>query len=104
MGANEKTFSGLAGVGDLIVTATSVHSRNNRAGMLMGKGVNCSEAIKLVGMVVEGVNAVPAAMKLSKKYGVELPIVFAVNDIINGKLDPKDAVKKLMTRDKKAEF
>lgn len=104
MGANEKTFSGLAGVGDLIVTATSVHSRNNRAGMLMGKGVSCAEAIKLVGMVVEGVNAVPAAKKLAEKYGVELPIVNAVDAVIKGNLDPKDAVRDLMTRDKKAEF
>lgn len=104
MGANEKTFSGLAGVGDLIVTATSVHSRNNRAGMLMGKGVSCAEAIKLVGMVVEGVNAVPAAVKLAEKYNVELPIISAVNAVIEGKLDAKDAVRNLMTRDKKAEF
>ena len=104
MGANEKTFSGLSGVGDLIVTATSVHSRNNRAGMLMGKGVSCAEAIKLVGMVVEGVNAVPAAKKLAEKYKVELPIVNAVDAVIKGNLDPKDAVRDLMTRDKKAEF
>ena len=104
MGADERTFSGLAGVGDLIVTATSVHSRNNRAGMLMGKGVSCEEAIKLVGMVVEGVNAVPAAKTLAEKYGVELPIVFAVADIIAGKLDVKDAVKNLMTRPMIEEF
>lgn len=65
MGCLEQTFSGLAGIGDLIVTATSVHSRNNRCGNLIGQGVEVKNAIKQVGMVVEGVNTIPAAMKLA---------------------------------------
>ena len=63
MGCNGDTFGGLAGIGDLIVTATSVHSRNNRCGMLLGQGVKAEEATKQIGMVVEGINALPAAMK-----------------------------------------
>lgn len=103
MGCREQTFSGLAGVGDLIVTATSQHSRNNRCGFLIGKGMAPAEAIKSVGMVVEGINAIPATMELSKKYNVEMPLVFAVNDIINNGRDPHDVVKGLMSRRKRAE-
>ena len=103
MGCKEQTFGGLAGVGDLIVTATSVHSRNNRCGMLMGQGVPAQEATKQVGMVVEGLNALPAAMKLKELYNVELPIIEAVNSIVNKKEDPASAVKALMSRDAKAE-
>ena len=83
MGAKQETFAGLAGVGDLIVTATSMHSRNNRCGMLIGQGVKPSEAVKQVGMVVEGVNALPAAMRLIEKYHVEMPITAMVNAIVN---------------------
>ena len=68
MGCQKQTFNGLAGIGDLIVTATSLHSRNNRAGMLIGKGCTPDEAVKEVGMVVEGINALPAAMRLKEKY------------------------------------
>ncbi len=103
MGCDEHTFGGLAGIGDLIVTATSVHSRNNRCGLLIGKGVPVNEAIKKVGMVVGGLNAIPAAMKLKEKYGVELPITQAVNDIVNNGTKPKDAVRELMSRGKKPE-
>ena len=78
MGCKPQTFYGLAGVGDLIVTATSVHSRNNRCGLLIGQGVAPAEAVKQVGMVVEGINALPAAMRLAGEYGVEMPIVAAV--------------------------
>ncbi len=103
MGCRESTFYGLAGVGDLIVTATSVHSRNNRAGILMGQGYNPREAVKEVGMVVEGVNALPAAMGLSASYHVEMPITEAVNAIVNGGKDPAGIVLELMRRDKKSE-
>ena len=75
MGCNVHTFAGLAGIGDLIVTATSMHSRNNRAGILIGKGETPEQAVKEVGMVVEGMNALPAALELAAKYQVEMPIV-----------------------------
>jgi len=104
MGCKEQTFFGLAGVGDLIVTATSVHSRNNRAGRLIGEGLTPSEACKQVGMVVEGINALPAAMKLRSIYGVELPIIEAVNAAVNEGADPRKTVADLMNRDKKTEL
>ena len=104
MGCKPQTFGGLAGIGDLIVTATSVHSRNNRCGMLLGKGVAPKEAVKQVGMVVEGINALPAAMRLAEKYQVEMPIVAAVNAVVNEGADPNDAVAKLMSRDQKPEL
>lgn len=103
MGCCEQTFSGLAGIGDLVVTATSVHSRNNRAGNLIGQGFKAQEAIEKVGMVVEGINALPAAIRLSQKYQVEMPIMEAVNEIVNGGADPKEVVTALMLRDKKPE-
>ncbi|MBR5869325.1 MAG: NAD(P)-dependent glycerol-3-phosphate dehydrogenase [Clostridia bacterium] len=103
MGCREETFYGLAGVGDLIVTATSVHSRNNRAGILMGQGVAPADAVARVGMVVEGVNALPAAMELAERFGVELPIIAAVNAVVNGGADPAETVMNLMTREKKPE-
>ena len=103
MGCNDQTFSGLAGIGDLIVTATSEHSRNNRCGKLIGQGVAPEEAVKQVGMVVEGINALPAAMELSKKYNVDMPITETANDIVFGGVTPKSAVLTLMTRDKKSE-
>ena len=103
MGCREQTFSGLAGMGDLIVTATSRHSRNNRCGILIGQGNPPAEAIRQVGMVVEGVNALPAAMRLAEKYQVEMPITRAVSDVVNGKMNASDAVRLLMGREKKAE-
>ena len=103
MGCKPQTFAGLAGIGDLIVTATSVHSRNNRCGMLLGQGVPPQEAVKQVGMVVEGINALPAAMRLARKYGVEMPLATAVNAVVNLGADPKDAVAKLMSRDQISE-
>ena len=103
MGCQEQTFSGLAGIGDLVVTATSVHSRNNKAGNLMGQGHTPEEAIKEVGMVVEGINAIPAAMRLAEKYQVELPIIEAVNSIVNQGANPKDVVNELMCRNRKVE-
>lgn len=103
MGCDAATFSGLAGVGDLIVTATSEHSRNNRAGYLIGKGRTAAEAVEQVGMVVEGINALPAVMELSKRYAVELPIAEAVNAIVKEGAESAEVVHQLMTRDKKDE-
>lgn len=103
MGASKDTFPGLAGIGDLIVTCTSVHSRNNRCGMLIGQGMKAQDAVKEVGMVVEGINALPAAMKLIDKYHVEMPIITMVNEVVNDKIDPLSAVNRLMEREKKNE-
>ncbi len=103
MGCSEQTFYGLAGIGDLIVTATSVHSRNNRCGVLLGQGKSPEEAIREVGMVVEGVNALPAAMQLAERYGVEMPIVAGVNAVVTGKITPAELGHALMTRDKTRE-
>ena len=104
MGCLEQTFHGLAGIGDLIVTATSVHSRNFKCGTLIGQGYNVDEATKEVGMVVEGLNALPAAMQLSKRYDVEMPITATVDAIVKGKVSPNEAVKALMNRDRKTEL
>lgn len=104
MGCMEQTFNGLAGIGDLIVTATSEHSRNNRAGQLIGNGCSPSDAIKRVGMVVEGVNALPAVMQLMQRYDIDMPIVTAVNAVVNEGADPKEMVTRLMSRDKKSEL
>lgn len=103
MGCKPQTFYGLAGIGDLIVTATSIHSRNNRCGLLLGQGVPPQEAVRQVGMVVEGINALPAAMRLAEKYGVEMPLATAVNAVVNHGADPKEAVAKLMRRDQTSE-
>jgi glycerol-3-phosphate dehydrogenase (NAD(P)+) len=103
MGCHPQTFSGLAGIGDLIVTATSMHSRNNRAGILIGQGHKAADAVKEVGMVVEGINALPAARNLSATYHVEMPIVDAVNQIVNEGMDPAQIVVGLMRREKKSE-
>ena len=103
MGCRKETFNGLAGIGDLIVTATSMHSRNNRCGMLLGQGLSPEEAVRQVGMVVEGINALPAAMRLQERYGVEMPIVSAVNAIVTGKVSAAVAVDRLMAREQKCE-
>jgi glycerol-3-phosphate dehydrogenase len=103
MGCREKTFSGLSGIGDMVVTCTSRHSRNNKAGMLIGKGMPVDDAVKSVGMVVEGINAIEPAIGLAKKYNVEMPIVFAVNDIINKQISVELVVNQLMTRYSKME-
>lgn len=104
MGCQPRTFTSLAGIGDLIVTATSPHSRNNRAGTLMGRGASAREAARQVGMVVEGLNALPAAIRLAEKYGIDMPIVHAVDAIAAGRVSPHDAVDALMRREKKPEF
>ena len=104
MGAKLETFMGLAGIGDLIVTCTSPHSRNNRCGELIGMGKSYAEASSEIGMVVEGYHALGAAVELSKKYDVEMPIVAAVNDVINNATPPVQAIRALMTRDVKNEL
>jgi glycerol-3-phosphate dehydrogenase (NAD(P)+) len=104
MGCAEQTFYGLAGIGDIIVTATSEHSRNNRAGMLIGQGYSAKEAAEKVGMVVEGIHALPAAMRLAQQYQVDLPITFAVNDVVTGLKSPLEAVRELMARTQGQEF
>jgi glycerol-3-phosphate dehydrogenase (NAD(P)+) len=104
MGANPLTFSGLAGIGDLIVTCTSVHSRNWRAGNLLGKGNNLEEVLDNMGMVVEGVRTTKAAYQLAQKYNVSMPITYALYDVLfNGK-NAKDAVDVLMARGKTHEM
>lgn len=104
MGCSPHTFYGLAGVGDLIVTATSEHSRNNRCGRFIGEGMPVKAAIERVGMVVEGINALSGAMKLKEKYGVEMPITETVNNVINNGVSPRDAVDGLLSRSIKSEI
>ena len=104
MGCDARTFSGLAGIGDLIVTATSPHSRNGKAGKLIGEGRTVKEAVAEVGMVVEGLNALPAAMALAEKHGVDLPITRAVHAVVNEGISPRACVERLMTRTRKNEF
>lgn len=103
MGAKAATFAGLSGLGDLIVTGTSTLSRNHTAGELMGKGMSLSEALDEVHMVVEGVNTATAAYNLSKKYGVDAPIIEQAYNILYNNVSPRDAVNTLMTREKKPE-
>ncbi len=104
MGANPLTFAGLAGIGDLIVTCTSVHSRNWRAGNMLGKGKSLDEVLESMGMVVEGVRTTKAAYQLAKKYEVKMPIAAALYDVLfNGK-DAKEAADVLMSRGKTHEM
>ena len=103
LGAHRETFAGLAGVGDLIVTCTSMHSRNRRAGILIGKGYTMEEAMKEVQMVVEGVYSAKAARALAKKYNVSMPIVEEVNQVLFEGKPAKEAVADLMLRDKRIE-
>ncbi len=103
MGGNEKTFYGLTGLGDLIVTCGSQHSRNRRAGVMIGKGYSIEDARKEIGMTIESVDNIDVAYKLAQKYNVEMPIVNAVYDVLYNGLDPKTAVDNLMTRSLKEE-
>ena len=103
-GGSAGTIAGLAGMGDLIVTCTSVHSRNFRAGVLMGQGKTSEQAVAEVGMVVEGLNALPGVKALAAKYHVEMPIVNMVDAIVSGHVPVRDAVDKLMGRRKTTEF
>lgn len=103
MGGRYETFSGLTGIGDLIVTCASMHSRNRRAGILIGQGKSMDEAMAEVKMVVEGVHSAKAAMQLAKKYDVQLPIIEQVNLVLFEGKSAEEAVKDLMLRDKKIE-
>ena len=103
MGGRFETFCGLTGIGDLIVTCASMHSRNRRAGILIGQGKTCEEAMAEVKMVVEGVYSAKAAMGLARKYNVQLPIIQQVNEVLFEGKSADQAVKELMLRDKKIE-
>lgn len=103
MGGNFETFCGLSGIGDLIVTCASMHSRNRRAGILIGQGKTMDEAMEEVKMVVEGVYSAKAAMGLAAKYQVQLPIIEQVNQVLFENKPADEAVKDLMLRDKKIE-
>lgn len=103
MGANNATFNGLTGIGDLIVTCTSMHSRNRRAGILIGQGATLDEALAEVKMVVEGVYSAKAALHLAQKFQVEMPIIEKINEVLFENKSPKEAVIELMSRDKKFE-
>ena len=103
MGGNKDTFYGLSGLGDLLVTCLSEHSRNRKAGKLIGSGKTLEETRKEVGMTIESIDNIDVAYELAKKYNVEMPIVNAVYDILYNNLDPNEAVKILMTRERKAE-
>ncbi|WP_168733739.1 NAD(P)H-dependent glycerol-3-phosphate dehydrogenase [Metabacillus sediminilitoris] len=104
MGGNPLTFSGLTGIGDLIVTCTSVHSRNWRAGNLLGKGQKLEEVLENMGMVVEGVRTTKAAYQLARKYNVKMPITEALYDVLFNEKEPKIAVDSLMARVKTHEM
>ncbi len=104
MGGKSETFFGLSGIGDLIVTCASMHSRNRRAGILIGQGKTMDEAMAEVKMVVEGVYSAKAALRLAQKYNVELPIIEQVNEILFNKKSAAAAVRDLMIRDKKIEI
>lgn len=103
LGGKEETFYGLSGLGDLIVTCLSEHSRNRKAGLLIGQGVSLEDTKKEVGMVIESIDNIEVAYELGKLHNIEMPIVETVYKVLYEKLDPKEAVKNLMTRDKKME-
>ena len=103
MGAKAETLSGLTGIGDLIVTCASVHSRNRKAGYLMGKGYTMEQAMAEVKMIVEGVYSAKAAKELAEKYDVEMPIITEINKVLFEGKSAAEAVIDLMVRDKKVE-
>ncbi len=104
LGAKASTFAGLTGVGDLIVTCTSMHSRNRRCGIMIGEGVRPSEATEKIGMVVEGMFTAVAAYELSKKVGADMPITHCIYECINERITAQEAVEVLMSRNKKNEM
>lgn len=104
MGAMSSTFAGLSGIGDLIVTCTSMHSRNRKAGILIGKGLSIDEAVKEIGMVAEGIKTTKSAYELSRKYKIRMPITEELYNILYNGKDVKGSVLNLMERDKKEEM
>ena len=104
MGANPETFSGLSGIGDLIVTCSTNLSRNRRCGLLIGLGLEPEDAVKRVGSVVEGYYTAEAVCELAEKYDVEMPICKVTHNVLKGELEPEKAVKLLMSRSKKDEI
>ena len=98
MGAKLETFAGLSGIGDLIVTCASVHSRNRRAGYLMGKGYTMQQAMDEVQMVVEGVYSAKAAKALAEKYDVEMPIIMEVNKLLFENKPASEAVNAIFSK------
>ena len=94
----------LQGFGDLVVTCLSEHSRNRKAGLLIGQGKTLEEAKAQVGMVIESIDNIEVAYELGKKYQIEMPILNTVYDMLYNDLEPKDAVSRLMSREKKSEF
>ena len=103
MGGHMQTFAGLTGIGDLIVTCASVHSRNRKAGYLMGQGETMEEAMEEVQMVVEGVYSAKAGLQLAKKYEVSIPIIEQINKVLFEGKNAAEAVKELMGREGKTE-
>ena len=103
LGGKSDTFYGLSGLGDLIVTCLSEHSRNRKAGILIGQGIPLEDAKKEVGMVIESIDNIEVAYELGKLHNIEMPIVQTVYKVLYKNLDPKQGVKELMTRDKKRE-
>lgn len=103
LGGKQETFYGLSGLGDLIVTCLSEHSRNRRAGKLIGQGKTLEEAKKEIGMVIESIDNIEVAYQLCKIHNIDMPIVETVYQVIYENLNPQEAVNKLMTRDKKYE-
>ena len=104
LGGNIITFAGLAGIGDLIVTCTSMYSRNRKAGILIGKGMEIDDVIETVGMVVEGIKTTKSAYELAKKHDIDMPITEEIYDVIYNNKDVKSSVINLMLRDKKHEM
>ena len=103
MGGKMETFAGLSGIGDLIVTCTSRHSRNHNAGELIGKGYSMEDAMKEVKMVVEGVYSAKAALALARQYQVSMPIVEEINQVLFDGKNAKEAVEELLLRDRRVE-
>ena len=104
LGGEKETFYGLTGLGDLIVTCLSEHSRNRKAGKLVGQGKKIEEVRKEVGMVIESIDNIEVAYKLAEKHKIEMPILTTVYNILYNNLEPQEAVKNLMLREKKSEF
>ena len=103
LGANAETFSGLAGIGDLIVTCATDLSRNRRCGLLIGDGLKAEEAVEKVGSVVEGYYTADAVYDLARKLNIEMPVCMATRAVLKGEIAPERAVRMLMSRDKKDE-